>query len=80
MLVYDFARGGDTTEGVERQIKNEFIPGLVDDIADLQVGFDPELRVSDAIWAGSDTLFSKDAEYHSIYYIEYSPRRMGWHK
>lgn len=70
--MYNFACGGDTTEGVEKQIKKEFIPGLVDDTADLQVGFDPELRTSDAIWAGSDTLFSKDAAYpisllHSIF-------------
>lgn len=67
LLVYDFARGGDTTEGVERQIKREFIPGLVDDTMDMQTGLDPELQTSDAIWAGSDTLFSKDAVYSFTY-------------
>ena len=60
LIVYDFARGGDTTEGVERQIRREFLPNLVGDTADglLQGNLDEELRTSNAVWKGDDTLFS----------------------
>ncbi|EKM55345.1 carbohydrate esterase family 16 protein [Phanerochaete carnosa HHB-10118-sp] len=60
LVVYDFAKGGDTTEGVERQIKQEFLPNLVDDTEKglLQGNLDKELRTSDAVWNSDDTLFT----------------------
>ena len=45
-LVYDFARGGDTVDGVERQIEQEFMPELAE-------------RPSWAPWENSDTLLSQ---------------------
>ncbi|GJE87150.1 carbohydrate esterase family 16 protein [Phanerochaete sordida] len=59
LVVYDFARGGDTTDGVERQIKREFLPNLADNVAKglLQNNLDRELQTSDTVWNSNDTLF-----------------------
>ena len=65
LVVHDFAKGGDTTEGVERQITREFLPSLTDNTADylLQENLDKELQTSEADtigWKGNDTLFGKN--------------------
>ena len=74
LLVYNFARGGDTTEGVERQIKREFIPGLVDTTEELlQRELEPELQTSDTVWNSADTLFST-ATTLSLKYLPILPR------
>ncbi len=46
VLVYDFAKGGDTIDGVERQIKQQYSSEL-------------EKKPSWAPWNASDTLFCK---------------------
>lgn len=49
LVVYDFAKGGDTTEGVERQIEQEFLPNLADQ---------PPPPDGTRIWSANDTLFA----------------------
>lgn len=46
VLVYDFGRGGDTVDGVERQIQEQFLPELA-------------LHPAWAPWSAGDSLFSE---------------------
>ena len=56
LLVYNYAKGGDTVTGVHRQIMHSFIPSLV--------------RERLAPWQATDTLFSK-ASIFSILMVYY---------
>lgn len=58
LLVYDFAHGGDTTDGVERQIKDQYIPAIADEPRTSflrNILSRSQHRIS---WSASDTLFS----------------------
>lgn len=46
LVVYDFAKGGDTTDGVDRQVTKLFLPGLVE-------------GTEAKVWDPSTTLFSE---------------------
>ena len=50
LVVYDFAKGGDTTEGVERQIEQEFLPNLAGQ---------PPPPDGTRVWSADDTLFGE---------------------
>lgn len=67
LLVYDFAHGGDTTDGVERQIKNEYLPAIAAEVSRSflrNVLSRSQRKIS---WATPNTMFSEEISISFLY-------------